>query len=201
MDRFRTLDTLVADLGDRRAPCTEFDVRIACFLQGVDPPADGGWDAFAAAGRTPRYTSVQDDAMLLVPPGWWWHISHLEAEVIPTHPLPDFPVSNSADYRFGGRPVSYGCTLWGDRSLIAHSIATAAMLARLGLLLKAMAKAEDRMYRVQTGKGAMIADRRGVLIEMPAGSWLTDDGRLIAHRDAFPQYDFLEPDLGGEDAD
>ena len=29
---------------------------------------------------------------------------------------------------------------------------------------------------------------------MPTGAWLDDDGKLIAKKDAFPQYHFQEPE-------
>jgi hypothetical protein len=189
MDLAQKLARLVGDIQTSMQPSRSFDERIAAVLC---IPAD-------KRHLVPAYTSLTDAAMRLVPPGWWWHVTHLEVEVLPTSPWPDAPISDALDYHFNGRPLGYGCSYFGARDKIALAVCIAALRARLGLLLKAKAKAEGRMYLVQTGNGPRIANVDGKLIGMPAGAWLDDDGKLIARKDAFPQYAFMEPQRGPED--
>ena len=37
--------------------------------------------------RVPKLTESIDAALTLVPEGWWWHLSHIHAQVCPTHPI------------------------------------------------------------------------------------------------------------------
>lgn len=183
MDQVATLTTLVEDLKRSPTASEALDLRVESFLN----------DGHAAVPGAP-YTSSTDAAMLLVPVGWWWHLSHLEARVIPTSPWPGMPVSDSMDYHFDGRPLAYACMYFGVRERMAIAVCIAALRARLGLLVKAKAKAEGRMYLVDTGNGSRIANVDGKLLDMPDGSWLTEDGKLIARKEAFPEYVFLEPE-------
>ena len=141
----------------------------------------------------PGYTSDLNAAISLIPAGWWWHISHLEVEVIPNRPDADIPISNAHDYHFTGKPIGYGCHLWGVRDAIPSAICSAVILARCALKAKAAAIRDERMYLIQTGTGPMLVDRDGSVKELPSKGWLSFDGRLIAHQDAFPRYDFDPP--------
>lgn len=189
MDLVPLLEVLLEELQTSMQPSAEFDRRVHLLIgRDQTKPVEA-------------YTSSMDAALLAVPPGWWWHLSHLESQVMPTSHWHDAPVSDAMDYHFNGRPLAYSCATYGSRDKIAISICIAALRARLGLLLKARALAEGRMYRVQTGDGPYIAGLDGKLLEMPQGSWINDDGKLIARREAFPQYAYLEPDPEPEDSD
>src|SRR5712671_4177809 len=90
----KSLDDLAGDL-DKLRPSRDLDerVRLAVFHDRDPYP--------------PCYTSNLDAAISLIPHGWWWYISHLEAAVVPNRPEPDIPINNATDYEFTGRPVEY----------------------------------------------------------------------------------------------
>jgi len=73
-------------------------------------------------------------AISLIPEGWWWHISHLEAQVIPTRPAPGMEglVSNGASYDGYGRPVTYRA-MCHDREDLPLSVCTAMIMAAYDL--------------------------------------------------------------------
>jgi hypothetical protein len=185
-----TIAAVVEDLQKHeRRPSREMDARIHEAL--AVPAAEGG--------EIPAYPSATDAAIGLIPLGWRWHFSHLEAEVMPTDACPGVPMSNAGEYHFNGRPLGYGAMLMGSRALIPSAVGLAVLRARLAQLLKAAAVRDGRMYLVQTGNGPWIADLDGRLKEMPAGAWLSDEGEMIARKDAFPQYSFQEPEEDEED--
>lgn len=133
----------------------------------------------------PEYTKSIDAAITLIPHGWWWHISHLEAQVCPSHPLPDIPIDNAIDYYPTGRPIQYSCSLFGNRNALAVAVCKAMLLAHLALKTKAKAIENKRKYLIQTGSGPMLVDIDGSLKELPAGTWLSKTGEVVRRHSIF----------------
>ena len=102
-------------------------------------------------------------AISLIPEGWWFHLSHLEAKVIPTHDIEGAPVSNSNMYDFFGKPVGYSAISW-DRSQLPVALCEALLKARYDLptafAVEASAKAHnDQMSLYQRAKFQHIVER------------------------------------------
>jgi hypothetical protein len=162
------LRALSAAIG-RRLPSRELDAEIhAVFCSDA-----------AYAEALPAYTRDIDAAMRLVPPGWWFHFSHIKADVVPTTQIPGIPMSDSSDHGLDGRPVRYCSMTFGDRGMMALGICGAVVLASLALALKADARARGRLHLVQTGHGPMMAGADGRLAPLPYGFWVDDEGRLV----------------------
>ena len=87
------------------------------------------------AGLAALYTASIDAAMTTVPEGWWWHISHLEASVLPAAECKDIPVSNGVLYERDGRPVKFTSHIFHNRQRVSPAICCAALKARRALLL------------------------------------------------------------------
>lgn len=89
-----------------------------------------------------------DRAIAAIPDGWWWHLSHLEAKVTPTVPVPGAPVSNGGMYDFYGRPVGYSAMCW-DRQQLPAALCEALLKARYDLptafVMEASAMAHNEM--------------------------------------------------------
>lgn len=62
-------------------------------------------------------TENLDSAISIIPKGWWWHLSHLEASVTPTVAVPGAPASNGTMYDFYGRPVHFHAMCFERRDL------------------------------------------------------------------------------------
>jgi|ERR1051326_1808214 hypothetical protein len=132
------------------------------------------------------YTSSLD-AFILIPPGWWWHISHLGAHIIPNSRDQQIPISNAIDYGRRGQPVEYSSRLWGDeREKIPRAVAAAALIAHRALFLKRLAIDDKRMYLTQTGNGPRLILPDGRITDLPYHSWLTAEGKLVARAVMFP---------------
>jgi len=155
------LSGLIDDLQGAR-PSPELDRRLAA----VHALLPGGAQAPAAA-----YTSDTDAAALLVPPGWRLRFSGHAAEAMP----PESPVGMASHAGARG-PVGFRTAGGG---MLAAAACTAALRAHLGLLLLARAKADGRMYLVQTGGGPIVATADGRLVPMPISSWLDHAGNLV----------------------
>ena len=71
-------------------------------------------------------------AVSLIPDGWWWHLSHLEANVTPTKDVPGAPISNSTLYDWYGRPVGFRAMCF-DRDGLPAALCEALLKARYDL--------------------------------------------------------------------
>ncbi len=91
-------------------------------------------------------TSDLDAAILLIPRDWWWHLSHLEAKIIPTTPLKGAPVSNSQLYDWYGKPVGYSA-MCHERQQLPAAVCEAMLKAYYDLpaafVVEASAKAHN----------------------------------------------------------
>lgn len=105
--------------GDKAAPGPALD-RAICRLMKVKPVRPVSTDLAAAIS--------------LIPDGWWWHLSHIEATVTPTCPAPGMEglVSNGASYDGYGRAVSYS-SLLPDRAALPLAVCTAVIMAAYDL--------------------------------------------------------------------
>jgi hypothetical protein len=146
------------------------------------------------SGNIPQYTSELSAAVALIPHGWWWHLSHLEASVYPNRAEPGLPLSNAIDYNLNDRPISYSYSLRDDRDALPSALCIAMLLAKWALKTKAASIKNERTYLIQTGSGPRLVDKKGLVKEIPHGAWINSNGILIAHKDVFPQYDFQEPE-------
>lgn len=77
-------------------------------------------------------TKDLDVAISAIPDGWWWHLSHLEAEVVPTRGVPGIPVSNGTLYDFYGKPVGF-TAMCLDREDLPRAMCEALLKARYDL--------------------------------------------------------------------
>jgi hypothetical protein len=73
-------------------------------------------------------TSNLQAAISLIPRDWWWHLSHLEAKVIPTTPVNGAPVSNAQLYDFYGKPIGFAA-MTHERSTLAVAVCEALLKA------------------------------------------------------------------------
>lgn len=76
-------------------------------------------------------------AVDLIPSGWWWHISHLEAQVLPTVPGDGRlagVISNGRFYEKSGRPTAF-TSLSFERENLPRAVCCAYLKARRALLL------------------------------------------------------------------
>lgn len=83
-----------------------------------------------------------------------------------------------------GAPVAYEATGYDSsetRAALPRLVCTAVMMARRAAVLKERARREGRHHVVQTGQGPLVATPEGRLAEIPSGSYLTADGRLVPH--------------------
>ena len=69
------------------------------------------------------------DALSLIPETWWWHISHLEACVIPTTPPEGLPFSTAKWRNKKGRPITYRSDAHYDRTRLPSAICVAMLMA------------------------------------------------------------------------
>lgn len=124
------LDRLAYDLALAPSPSEDLDVRVFKAMSKFLPDLLPGC-----------FTRCLDDALRLIPPGWWWHISHMEARVIPTCPVAGTGgmLSNAGRYDDKGRPVGYDALISHEkeRSALALSAAVISAVAALVRLAKA----------------------------------------------------------------
>lgn len=74
-------------------------------------------------------TTSLPDALSLIPVTWWWHISHLQAVVIPTSDVKGMPFSNASRHDKKGRPITYRSDAHYDRSKLPAAICAAMLKA------------------------------------------------------------------------
>lgn len=68
-------------------------------------------------------------ALMLIPENWWWHIGHLQAEIIPTGPADGLPWSNAARHYPNGKPVRYSSPAHYDRAQLPRAVCAAMVRA------------------------------------------------------------------------
>ena len=109
------------------ADCEKIDkslphYEVRCFL-GAAEPGPKADDEFARLLRLPvgpPYSSDLNSAVTALDHlGWWWHLSHIEAQVTPTTSLKEVPISNATQYDREGHPISYtSCVLERNRAFV-----------------------------------------------------------------------------------
>jgi len=72
-----------------------------------------------------------DDAIFLIPTNWWWNVTHLGAEVIPTVPAPgaEAVMTNAGKYDERGRPIRYSSMSHYDRAHLPCAVCAAMLKA------------------------------------------------------------------------
>ena len=70
-------------------------------------------------------------AIKLIPEQWWWHVSHLGAEIIPTTPAPGLEsvLSNATRHGPDGRPIRYNAMAHYDRQALPRAVCAAMLKA------------------------------------------------------------------------
>lgn len=188
-------DDVIEQLEHETGPDEKLDEHIHDLVLANRDVLDRLMPMFPLYGNA--YTS-SFDAMALIVPGWWWHVSHLGASVIPNRPDPQIPMSNAIDYTRQGRPIEYHSQLWGDeRAKIPRAIAAAALKTHRALFLKCKSIDDNRMYLTQTGHGPRLILADGRITEIPYQSWLDESGKLVARHIMFP--DEPKPEILPED--
>lgn len=144
----------IAERLRKEPPSHDLD-RIACEFLGLD---------LSKLESVPAVTRDLDAAVAAIPDGWWWHLSHLEAQVTPTVNVPGAPVSNGTMYDFYGRPVGYSAMCWGRGELPA-ALCEALLKARYDLpaafVVEASAKAHnDYRFRMQSYRQKTVTAQR-----------------------------------------
>jgi len=88
------LASLITDIQRSMRPSADLDRRIAAVIGGDGEP-----------GKTAPCTSSTDAALLAVLEAWWWTVSHLEAEVMPTAPGTGAPIADGMDWEKRANPA------------------------------------------------------------------------------------------------
>lgn len=110
-------------------PSHELDIEVCKFLDKPIVPCTQNLEA----------------AIALIPKCWWWHLSHLEAQVIPTVPVEGAPISNGQLYDFYGRPVGF-TAMCHERSELAVALCEALLKARYDLPTAFVVQASASAY-------------------------------------------------------
>jgi hypothetical protein len=116
----RKLPRLAYDLVFAKAPSAELDRRVFETMR-----------RFVTLKQRLSFTSDLGAAISLIPDGWWWHLSHLEAKVTPTSPVKgaEKMLSNGHRYDDRGRPIGYDVQMYGERDRIPLALCGAIVLA------------------------------------------------------------------------
>lgn len=117
-------------------------------------------------------TSDLDAALLLIPRNWWWHLSHLEAKIIPTTPVKGAPIDNANLYDFYGRPVGY-TAMCHSRQDLPVALCEALLKARYDLptafVVEASAKAHNDYATRMQRYGQQLTNRTRKLARKARG--------------------------------
>lgn len=143
---------------------------------GLGPP-----ELLAAVLRLPQPPSqpyTVEFALSAVPGDWWFHVSHLTCEVVPTATDPCVPWHNSQFYRENGSPVRFRHTPVG-RANVAHALLCARLKAARAQLRTRRAVLLQRHEHVDTGDGPMVACPDGTLREIHYDEFLDRGNKLV----------------------
>lgn len=138
-----------------------FAVRSFLAAREPGPDFDRQFAVFAGLPTGPSYsTDLNEIIAALNAKGWWWHLSHMDASVIPTTPVEgsDGMLSNGTSYDREGRPISYHSHFARDAP--ALSLCTAWLKAVYDLpdafYVQASAK-ENAMAKEPRSRASMMA--------------------------------------------